>query len=165
MSDHEQQRAPRVSWGLKALLGMSLALNLVVVGIVAGGVVRQGGWSEKGHRMPALGSFGTPYMQALPRQNRREIMKAMRGQAVVEIPSRKERRAMFFEVLSSLRAVPFERSALETTIQRQSDTSVTIQTTAQKAWVDHVSAMSDNERMAYADAVEEVMHRRPKGRK
>lgn len=162
MAEQEQNAAHPPRRGLKLLLGLSLALNLLVVGLVAGAVVRHDGFPDRGRKAPALSAFGAPYMQALPRQQRREVLRQIRSQAGDELPDRPARRAMFAEVLGALRAQPFDKAALTQMVERQAEITVTVQRAAQSAWVELVADMSDAERLDYAFAVEEALRRGPR---
>lgn len=146
---------------LKILLGLSLAMNLAVVGLIVGAALRHDG----GKRPPALNAFGAPYMLALPREDRRQILKALRSERGRDIPDRQQRRAQYAEVLSALRAQPFDASVLAQTVKGQAETTVSVQKAASATWLQVVSDMTDQERMDYAYAVEEVLRRGPKGRK
>ena len=154
-------RSPR--W-MKALLGVSLAVNLCILGLVAGTLLRPDGGGERFSRSPGLGAFGAPYILALPKQDRRAVFAAMREGSGEELPSRRMRQEMFRDVLTSLRASPFDLDTLENLVANQAAVSVSVQRRAQAAWLDVVAAMDDAERARYADAVEEVLKRGRKRR-
>ena len=158
-----QREIGKGKW-LKIALGISLALNLLIVGFVAGSYARHSSGHALGSRAPGLGAFGAPYMKALPRQERRAVLRALRAEAKGRVPDREARRALFEAVLSALRAAPFDREALQQAVAQQAETSIFIQQTAQGAWLDVVSRMSDTERLAYATAVEDLLRRGPRQR-
>ncbi|MGZ2257561.1 periplasmic heavy metal sensor [Roseobacter sp. A03A-229] len=148
---------------IKIMLGLSLALNLAVIGLIGGAVLRHGDGKVAGARNSGFGAYGLPYMIALPREDRRAVGRAVRSAA--DLPDREARRALYRDVLSALRATPFDATVLSAAVLRQAETAVAVQKTAQAAWLAQVSGMSDAERSAYADAVEEVLQRGPKPRK
>ena len=69
-----QREIGKGKW-LKIALGISLALNLLIVGFVAGSYARHSSGHALGSRAPGLGAFGAPYMKALPRQERRAVLR------------------------------------------------------------------------------------------
>lgn len=151
------EKPPRRSTrSLQIALALSLALNLLVIGFFAGSLARQSG--SDGGRTPALGNFGMPYVMALTREDRRAVQRALRaGDA---LPDRKARRAMFRGVIAYLRAEPFDAEALEAAVQEQAGVSVSVQHRLQEAWLETVSAMSEEQRRAYAVRVEAILDRR-----
>lgn len=159
MTDPKEQPEKNKRRWLKIALGLSVAVNLLFVGFVAGAAARHGGEGARMARAPGLGAFGAPYMIALPEQERRAVIRTLRAAAKGEVPDRSARRAMFQDVLAHLRAAPFDAQALEAAVARQATTSVAVQETAQQAWLDVVAGMSERERLNYADAVEQVLQR------
>ncbi|MCV3271213.1 periplasmic heavy metal sensor [Roseobacter sinensis] len=152
--------APR--W-IKIVLGLSLAFNFAVIGLIGGAVLRHGDGKIAAARSSGFGAYGLPYMIALPRDDRRAVRRAVRSG--VGVPDREARRALYRDVLATLRATPFDPSALAGAMSRQAETTIAVQKAAQGAWLEVVSDMSDAERSAYADAVEEVLRRGPKTRR
>lgn len=144
----------RTALWVKLALCLSLALNLLVVGFVAGSVLRNGGAGPNGARAPALGTIGVPYILALPREDRREMFRNLRRNGGEALPDRRMRRAMFDAVLVALREEPFDPEKIEAAARRQAHVSIAVQQRVQKAWIETISAMSEDERQAYADAVE-----------
>ncbi len=160
-SEVTKSRGPR--W-MKILLGVSLALNLAVAGLVAGALLRPDGAGDRFSRGPGLGAFGAPYMLALPKEDRRAVFGALRKGSKEQLPNRRARREMFDKVLTTLRATPFDAAALESVVTSQAAVSVTVQRRAQDAWLEVVAGMDDAERARYADAVEEFLKRGRKRR-
>jgi uncharacterized membrane protein len=164
MTEHEMNMPKKTGRGVKVALAVSLALNLAVAGLVAGAFLRHGGLGERGHSAPALHTFGTPYMRALTPDDRRAVLSALRSAGGPDLPDREARREMFQEVLEHLRAVPFDAAALKRSVARQASAAVSTQQAAQAAWLSVVSGMTDAERAAYAEAVEEALRRRQERR-
>ncbi|MGD9295369.1 MAG: periplasmic heavy metal sensor, partial [Roseobacter sp.] len=135
MSGDDAQPVRRNSKWLGIALAISLAVNLLIVGFMAGSFARHTGSAVSGARAPGLGNFGAPYMMALPRQERRAVLRALRAEAKGRVPDRQARRALFDEVLSVLRATPFDRNALQQAVSQQAETSIYVQQTAQAAWL------------------------------
>jgi uncharacterized membrane protein len=150
---------------VKPLLGASLALNLAIVAMVAGIWLRPDGSGERLARAPGAGAFGAPYVLALPREDRRAVLRTIRQEVVADgLPDRQKRREMFRDVLASLRAEPFDLAALNAAVSSQANASIAVQAHAQKAWLDIVAGMTPEERASYAERVEAMLKRGPKRR-
>lgn len=158
-SEKKAQSGVRTRWVIVALC-LSLALNLLIVGYIAGSVARHGGTGPDARTLPALGAFGAPYMIALPREDRRAVLRALQRDGEGRLPGRQARRDMFDDVLIQLRADPFDQAALEASVRRQADVSVAVQQRLQRAWLQKVAAMEASERQSYADQVESLLARR-----
>lgn len=153
--DTAKRAVPR---GFKILLGLSLALNLAVIGVVAGAVFRKG---DDGPRRGGGGqaNYARPYLQALPHEDRRAIFKAARafGKGV----DHATRRKMFQDVTDLLRSDVFDRSAVEAALGKQTEASLTVQDSVQVQWLNRIDEMGLQERRDYADAVEKALKRGP----
>lgn len=157
---------PKLSRRLKVILGVSLALNLAVVGLFAGTALRHGaGGAPGGVRSAGFGAYGLPYMIAFPKEQRRRMIETVKSDRNAQMPNREARRALYNDVLSAIRAVPFDPDNLSVALNVQGDTAIRVQQTAQAAWLDVIAQMSDAERSAYAAAVEDVLRRGPGPRK
>lgn len=154
MTEHTKPRRR-----FRILLGLSLALNLLVVGIVAGAVWRSGGDRDgRWHRAPpSLQNYAEPYVRALPRAERRALHKAIRQSHPQS--GRAARREAYAAMLAALRAEPFAPDAVEGILKAQRDRVVSVQSAAQAQWMASVMAMSPAERAAYADRLEERLKR------
>ncbi|MFK7881277.1 periplasmic heavy metal sensor [Roseobacter sp.] len=165
MTNETPQKA-KLSGRYKAILGVSLAVNLLVVGMVAGAAFRFGGeGGPRDMRSAGLGAYGLPYMIALPPEARREIIREIKSERNGQKLDRSARRALYNDVLNALRAVPFDADSLATSVAQQADTTISVQQSAQSAWLVVVSQMSDAERQAYADEVENALKKRPRAKK
>ncbi|MEX0308923.1 MAG: periplasmic heavy metal sensor [Tateyamaria sp.] len=143
---------------VKIVLAASLAINLLIVGLVAGLVLRGGPLGGKG---PAIG-YAMPYVLALPQPDRRKVFDTVRNDP--ELPGRRERRAAYDDMVTLLRADTFDRAAVEVILARQQTDVSRVQTVAQAAWLDVLEAMPLDERQVYATRVEEVARKRPGNR-
>ena len=149
---------PLIRW----VLGLSLALNLLIIGAIAGAFLRHGGPPDRGGRFDAAG-YGAPYVQALSRADKRQMRKALKDLRG-SLPSRKDRRALYGEMLTVLRADDFDRDRVLALFETQRGIALSVQSAAQDAWLAHISAMSLQERRAFADRLEEVLRRGPRKR-
>lgn len=160
----EKQKMPR---RYKVILGLSLALNLAVAGMLGGAALRHGdgGHGRGGLRAAGLGAYGLPYMIALPKEERRQVIRSVRSDRSGKVLNRKARRAHYNDVLTALRNAPFDPQSLAAALSLQADTTIRVQQSAQTAWLAVVGLMSDADRLAYADRVEEVLRRGLRHRK
>lgn len=149
MSENQPTKSPTRLW-LRVLLGLSLALNLLVVGLVGGAMIRFGG--PDGMRAPPR-SVGAVMFRELSREDRRALWRHSNG----------DHRARHKEdaqaVNAAMRAIPFETSALEALLRGQAEQRLAFRNTVQQAWLTRVAAMSDAEREAYADRLEHALNR------
>lgn len=156
MSEPVEPKQPSRRW--RWVLGASLALNLLFVGLIAGAMLRHDGPRGAGKPPPEMRGFGLPYMRALPKENRRALFDTLRDGGY--LPRRADRRAAFEEMVAAMRMQPFDASAAEAVLQGQADRLLIAQSAAQTEWLRLVSGMTDAERTAYADRMEERMEER-----
>ncbi|MGB8812523.1 MAG: periplasmic heavy metal sensor [Paracoccaceae bacterium] len=159
MADTSQPTDPKqksTKW-LRVALGVSLALNLAVAGIV-GGAVLKGGRDHHSSMVRDLG-FG-PFSEALSREDR----AALRGAFFQRVPDmRANRNAMredFAAVLGALRADPFDPAALTTALERQQGRMADQLAIGQALIADHIAAMTPEARRGFADRLEQSLTKR-----
>jgi hypothetical protein len=151
-TDTQKPNAPR---GFKILLGVSLALNLVILGLAAGAAFR-GAPPQRGG---GGGNYARPYIKALPSEDRQAIFAASRLHKG-DKGGRAGGLALYGEVTEALRAEVFDREAVKAVLSKQTEMTLGIQNTAQAYWLDLIEEMGLQERRDYADAVEELVQRR-----
>jgi uncharacterized membrane protein len=142
---------------MRVLLVVSLALNLLVVGVVAGALAR---------RPPddfGRGAPGDPaaafYLGALPPESRREVIREMFRNAG---DFRASRQAVIEEVQSTLaliRAETVDTAALHEAVRRQRGALAERREVGDGIFVDYIARMSPEDRRAYADRLEEMLRR------
>ncbi|TNF23247.1 MAG: periplasmic heavy metal sensor [Rhodobacteraceae bacterium] len=155
----------RMSAGLRIVFFASLAMNVLIVSLVAGFVLR----GERDGPPPRnLRDAAAPYTAALSREDRREIGRRMYAELRQEGARRdlRERaREEYREALDLLRAEPFDALAFAEVVGRQSARAVERQKRGEDLLVRHLATMSASERAAYADRVEAALeHGRSKRR-
>ena len=156
---NDAEQKPRVPGRrLKLLLGLSVALNLAFVGLLAGAFLRHDPMAGRGGPQ----AYAWPYMAALEREDRRAMFRALRDERKATFPERGSRRAMYDDVVQAMRADPFDAQALQAAVDRQAGIGVAFQQSARAAWLELVAGMSDAERAEYARGVEEALSRRKK---
>jgi hypothetical protein len=154
-STEHMKRSPHR--GFKILLGVSLALNLAVVGVMVGAMLRKG---PDGHqRGDRHVSFARPYIQALPREDRVAVFEATRSTR--KRTDRGVRLAHYQEMTDILRAENFDRAAIENVLTKQGAMTLNAQNAGQNQWLDLIEKMDAKERGSYADAIEDVLKRGP----
>ncbi|QIE45277.1 periplasmic heavy metal sensor [Pseudohalocynthiibacter aestuariivivens] len=151
----EQHVRPRMSGRLRLLLTLSLGLNLLVVGVVAGAAINTHKWRDHGGRHEMMGG---PLTRALSDEDRRAIGRAMRAARPDKSETRAERGAAMTALLSELRRVPFDPVALAAKMEASHAKMRDRVAQGQALLLDRLTAMTDEERAAYADRVE--THRR-----
>jgi len=148
---------------LRWALGLSLGLNLAVVGLVVGAAYRFDG--PHGGPMRHMRDYGTPYVMALPKERRHAVfMNARKGRDDKSV-SRTARRALYQEALTAIRADPFDVAEARRVLDLQRDATLTVQQTVQDAWLAELAKMPAEERAAYAIRVEEMLKHGKKGNK
>ena len=155
----DPESRPRMSRGIRIVLFLSLALNLLVVGLVAGFIFRGG---PDGRPPKHVRDAVAPYTAALERGDRREIgrriYRSLRAEGSREA-MRAEMRAEYTKALTLLRAETFDADAFADVIARQTTRAADRQKFGQRELVRHLSEMTTEERRAYAQRVAEALER------
>ena len=135
---------------------VSLALNACFIGLIIGVKLTQDGMRPQ--RAPS--AQGSLYLRALSHEDRRSLGQAMRSYHTREM--RQMDRAGYENALVLLRATPFDPEALEDLMEDQTEASEERLEYAREALIAHLAAMSDAERVEFADALEHALKRGPK---
>lgn len=146
--------------GMRTVLIVSLGLNLLIVGLLAGavfGMMRHNGGS---HRKDSGGA--APYVRALEMHDKRQVGRAIREAYRSREIDRRGDYADYHKALAALRATPFDGAAMEDVLARQKDAAADRFAISQDVWFKHVAAMSDPERADYADRLEQALERKPR---
>ena len=146
--------ASKRKW-IPLLLIVSLALNLLVVGMVLGTAMRFKGTD----RVDIAPNFGPALFYALPRPERKVLsgeLSSLRGKG-------SQRRKQDFSTLSeALRVVPFDPVVVQALLEQQAQATVEVQEALHQQWLARVSGMSDDERAKFADRLEDVVKHGPR---
>lgn len=146
---------PRSGRGLKIALGLSLALNLAVIGTVAGALLRDGGPG----RMPrelGLGPF-TEAFSPKDRQAMRQAFMSHAGEMGGMRAMRDEQRADQQALIAALRATPFDPAAFQAAVNAQGKRITDRIALGQTLMAERILAMTPDERAAFADRLEHMM--------
>lgn len=144
--------APVIPRGWKIALFSSLAVNLVVAGLVFGAWV-SGPPSGPGGPGPRDLAFG-PYTFALTRQDRHELLDALRDRQPGVPGPRELMLADRTGLARILRRDPFDRAAATALLDAQRGRADERFRLGQRLLLDHIAAMSPAERSAMADRLE-----------
>ena len=141
---------PRNLW--KILFGISLALNLLIVGALGGAMLRVGKGPVLKHR-----ASGNLYMRALNFEDK----KALRKELFKNKDSRKVIRAKEHSSYSSavkiLRKYPFDRKAFEDLLDQQTKYSKSRPSSARAVLITQIENMTKEERLIYSKRLEDLI--------
>jgi len=135
---------------MRTVLVISLALNVAVVGAVAGVVVS--GRAKDGPPQRIMFDFG-PLARVLEPADRRAIGDAMRSNGGSP-PSRSENQARLTALAMALRNEPFDAALVSETLGTFRQRAEQVQQDAQDAFVAHLATMSPEARLQLADRLE-----------
>ena len=155
MADSSEQK-PRRLW--KVIFAVSLALNVAVIGVVAGV-----GFRFAGGKPPQAFEFGLgPIGMALTPEQRREIGRSLRRNPELRELGRSRSDGMIENVLEVLRAETFDPVALDQALAGARERARVLQSAAGAAFVAQVESMTPDERAAFADKLERASQQRRK---
>ena len=163
MSDPNTQTPPPKSRRMRWVLIASLAVNLAVVGLIAGAAIRgehRGVSGEVRARAMQTRDFGFgPYVAALEHSERRAIGRAYIGKAGRPDKARRDVQSQFESILAALTAEPFDADVFKSMMLVQLDNLATQQRIGADVIADHVAAMTPEARAAYALRLDAALKR------
>jgi uncharacterized membrane protein len=149
---------------MRVALALSLALNLTVVGLVIGSAARDRWEDRRGAREgPSRGDTAavmTPYAVALPPAERRALGREVLGRVRDEGIGLRDLRASVQAMAGAVRAEPFRPEDVATELTRQRTALGRVQEITHEAILARLSAMTADERRAFADRLEDSLRRR-----
>ncbi|NJM82957.1 MAG: periplasmic heavy metal sensor [Tabrizicola sp.] len=153
--DASQPQTKTATW-IKVLLALSLAVNLAVIGVVAGAVLKNGPRGASGPRDIGIGMLS----EALSREDRR----ALRAEFLARAPDLKDQRqaakAEFAALLSALRMAPLDPRQLETALTAIEKRNATRLALGRDVLLARLVGMTEADRTAFADRLERGLTRR-----
>lgn len=157
MDPEQPQQAQKKRNLGRIVLVISLALNLAVAGLVAGAVLRDKAFGDgpRGFEI-GLGPIG----QALEREDRRAIGRAMRENRDLRNAGPRNRREALENLVQVLQAEPFDSAALVAHLDETQSQASRVQDAAMRALVDRIAQMSPEDRRAFAMRLEAGARRR-----
>ncbi len=145
----DQPGKPRRLW--RIVLVISLALNLVIVGLAVGAVAS----GRAGDGPPRSFSFGAgPMSAALTQMERRQMGRALREQRVIRDLDVRGRVATLTD---ALRSEPFDAAAFGALLDDQVAQMTDLQAKAQEALLGVITEMSPERRIEFADQLEQEL--------
>ena len=147
--------AAKVGKGLRIALGVSVAVNLLILGLVAGALLRDGGPRE---RLVRDLDFG-PFTEALSPEDRDALRRAYVARSPDLGGMRQEMRSDLEAFLAALRAEPFDPAALARVMENQQGRMARRIELGQDLLLERLTAMDGRERGAFADRLERRLRR------
>ena len=139
---------------------MSLALNLLVVGIVVGAMFQGGGKDRDGRPMgPARSVLGEPFVRALEPSDRVALGREIIANRDQLSENRSVLRSRVERLLEQLREEEFDREAVSALLSEQRSLAVNRQEVGEVLLLNRLEDMSVEERRAYADRLGESLMR------
>lgn len=159
------QKSRSWGWGRIALI-LSLAVNLIVIGLVAGVLLSPPNKGPKGARHLDRVSMGLgSYVMALPEDARAQVIAAAGG---LERGSRKEAIKKFREgrrkVVQLINDPNLDSAALEAALEEQRGFAMGRTVALHTAFVEAVTSLSSEERAAFLERAKELRKRHRRNR-
>lgn len=157
MTDTEKATAaaPGPSRGVRLTLVISLALNLLVIGVLVGGALTG--------RRPDFGggpdfTLG-PFARALDSADRLAIRNDLRKSLDEHGFARRDRSAALNAFLAALRADPFDSAAVAAIFDGQRDQALAAMSAGQDVLLNRLEQMTPEARAAFADRLSQELTR------
>lgn len=166
MADPSSETARRsLGRGGRIVLFMSLALNLIVVGLVVGALV-MGGGRDTDRRPPRGGETGLgPVLMALTPEDRRTLGRDMRRALRQAVRNRGETRALARNLAQAMRAEPYDSTRIDDLVAAQFEDVDKRLSIARELFLTRAAAMSPEERAAFADRLVDILDNPPQNRR
>jgi uncharacterized membrane protein len=146
----------RTGRGIKIALAVSLALNLLVAGLVGGAVLSRPDPGEA----PAIRTLGLgPFALALPREARDDIRRRIEDRHGRRAAQPGGGRAQSLAVRQALLAEPFDSEAAARALGRSREAAMLLQAQGHGALIETLEGMSAAERAVVADRLERALRR------
>lgn len=142
---------------MRILLAVSLTLNLAVLGMVGGAVLRS---HDGRHPLPVRDLGFGAFDGALSPEDRQELRRAFVDEGPDFRGARRAMRQDFSEILAALRADPFDPGALQAVLDRQNARGAEFFAFGQKLIFDRIAGMEPEARRAFADRLEQNLTRK-----
>lgn len=163
--------SPKMALWLRVVLTVSLALNLAVVGLVAGAFLKDPPRRDRPEgrqvdRLPAeLRELGpAPFFYALSPEDRRLLLEATREREKDLGASRSATMARLEEMLRLLRSEPYDAEKMRALLAEQRMAAVERSHIGEQLLLARFAAMSPEARAAYADRLDHSLRGRPSKR-
>ncbi|ARO14160.1 hypothetical protein BVG79_00808 [Ketogulonicigenium robustum] len=149
----------RLRWVLFGSLTLNVLLGGVGVGAALGLLQRQhAGGPPPMMQMMSVG----PLSRALSDEDRAAVMDQLRSSADGHVSGWRNMRRDSAEMLQALRAPTFDPTVFEVIFARQNESDIVLQGALQHALIGRLTAMSQADRTAFADRLQEAFDRPPR---
>jgi uncharacterized membrane protein len=135
---------------------VSLALNLLVAGMIVGWVGNKRGPAGTDDRR-ADSLIGTPFIRALPPEDRRTLGRELQANRTALRENRDALRARLDTLLAALRADPFDPDAVRQVLAEQRSTALERQDIGEELLIARLAAMTPKARRDYADRLNQAL--------
>lgn len=156
--------APGMKRSLQVLLFASLALNLLVVGLVLGAAFSHRADDDHRHRSH-VSQPGGPLAAALERRDRRAVGRELRQAIGAERAAQGSARSSYGNVIAVLTATPYDADAMRAAVTAQMQPAIRRVELGVDILLDRLDGMTPAERAAYAERLQEVLERAPARRR
>jgi uncharacterized membrane protein len=143
-------------WTRLALV-LSLGLNLIIVGSLGGLALSR---AINGPREPVRDLAFGPFTEALSPDDRRAMMRAFMAEAKGFRAERDQMRTDFQALITALKADPYDPAVLEGVMTRQKARTDQWLALGQRLLMERIAAMTQSERAAFADRLNDDLSRR-----
>jgi len=151
--------APTSRRAVRIVLILSLAANLLVAGVVAGGWIA-------GRGPMALGGFDMtlgPFTDALEPNDREAVRERLRNREDLRPRDRRDRDQALAEFLQAVRSEPFDVAAIEELFAEQRARATSGMSAGQDVLLERLKLMSPAQRAAFADRLVKRLNPGPNG--
>ena len=151
MTENNASTPPKRRRWVLPLLFVSLALNLLVAGIVFGTVLQGGNERDGRPGGPARSVLGEPFVRALEPTDRMALGREIIANRDQLRENRSDLRARVEVLLETLGEETFDRDAVSALLSEQRGLAVKRQEVGESLLLNRLEEMSLEERRAYAD--------------
>ena len=155
MSQETKQKTGMKRW-IKVIFALSLALNLIIVGLVAGAAFRIKRFGPPPH--VTMEGPGSPVLRALDMEDRREVGRSIRKSYRDIAPSSEAEKARYQQIVDLIAADPLDLEAIGQASMALDDRISQRRLIAREAWLDKVASMPLDARKAYADRIRAILN-------
>ena len=131
---------------LRVLLIVSLGLNLLIAGVLVGGVSKGKHFSPKGNLDISVG----PFSRAFDEDDRRAIRDDLRSR-MTEFPSPSEQAAAMQNLVAAMRAEPLDEETLTSAFSAQREQAARAMELGQDVVLERLREMTADERAEFVD--------------
>lgn len=158
--EQPSERPKTMGRGVRIALFVSLAFNLLILGLVGGAVFdNRGNIGPRADLGPAMEAGMVPFGQAMTKPQRREFVGELEKRNGDLRANRGRVREQMATLIGAISAVPFDPDALEQAFFLAQQTLGERQRISAEVLVERIAAMSDDERAAFVERLEKSLRR------